>query len=73
MQNCARDTPTNKASKIKSTEWHAATEGRDNASSIRMSPRTAKGFAQNQLELKSEEMEEASKITEWARKQAAGS
>ncbi|KAL7731787.1 hypothetical protein ACLKA6_016720 [Drosophila palustris] len=57
MRNCGRDTPTNKASKIKSTEWRAAMEGRDNASSIRLSPRTAKGFAQNQMELKSEEME----------------
>lgn len=30
MRNCAEATPTNRASKIKSTEWRAAMEGRDN-------------------------------------------
>lgn len=30
MRNCADATPTNRASKIKSREWRAAMEGRDN-------------------------------------------
>lgn len=56
MRNCAEATPTNRASKIKSTEWRAAMEGRDNGNTgCQLRPlvaeRQQKGLPQKQRKI----------------------
>lgn len=56
MRNCAEATPTNRASKIKSAEWRAAMEGRDNGNTgceLRplVAERQQKGLPQKQRKI----------------------
>lgn len=56
MRNCAEATPTNRVSKIKSTEWRAAMEGRDNGNTgcelpALVAKRQQKGLPQKQRKI----------------------